>query len=223
MKHEEKRRRVKLLCIPDHDIVNVFSAIPNGRDYLCLPMFPALPEGYEVLGVQHSFERGSMMLLIHHPTFDAVEPGVEAPAIASTMEMRETTYRREKSYSEAREGLLRDAARSSAAHLDKIILNGVAASAPQKANEIDGSSPYVTLEFDRDGLPKMSSDEELRTHFMAAGARVAQRLARREDEAICQAMARMQLAPASEAKPMPNDGRTPTSQKKSWEFLGPPL
>lgn len=86
---ETKKRRVKLALIDQRDILHVLNAYGKNHEFLIVPIFPKLPEGYAVVGVAYSIRHMAFEVIIEHPSFDEVEPWHEIPFLEDPLLRRQ--------------------------------------------------------------------------------------------------------------------------------------
>lgn len=79
---EKLRRRCKLMYVPISMLENIFNKY-NGSKFIEIPIFDGLPDGYEVWGINISYERDSFILKIFHPSFEEIQPHTLFPEIES--------------------------------------------------------------------------------------------------------------------------------------------
>ena len=73
MNIEEMKRRCKIVFLP----LPLMKQIIEGfnREFIQVPVFEGLPEGFTVMNVMAFPERDAIGLIIHHPSFEKVPLG----------------------------------------------------------------------------------------------------------------------------------------------------
>lgn len=92
---EEDSRRVRLVMVPERDVLWLFAANGAAPVYLSIPIFN-LPDGHEVLAVQYDYAHAAFAFKVRHPEFSPVELGTRIPVVGLTgpFDANTNTYRR---------------------------------------------------------------------------------------------------------------------------------
>lgn len=80
---EEMKRRCKIVFLPLPLMKQILEGF-NG-DYIRLPVFEGLPEGFTVMNIMVFPERDAIGLIIYHPSFYEVPLGANYPDIVLDM------------------------------------------------------------------------------------------------------------------------------------------
>ena len=63
------------------EVLDLFNAASIPRDFVSVPRFRGLPEGYEVLHVHNDFGRNGFVFTLYHPSWPEVEEGHVIPEV----------------------------------------------------------------------------------------------------------------------------------------------
>lgn len=79
------KERLKIVCLDRCGVVEIINWIraPKTR-FLQLPVFEDLPDDVTVIDVWNDERRRCLCILVQHPTFGRVHPGLEPPYISET-------------------------------------------------------------------------------------------------------------------------------------------
>lgn len=75
----DRLERVKILSVPTRHLIELLNFWRTQPSFITLPVSEAIPEGTVVINVCPDAYKNSMDLIVHHPSFEPVPPGVIPP------------------------------------------------------------------------------------------------------------------------------------------------
>ena len=82
---DKYERRIKLLYIDADLMVGIVAGL-NDSEFVRLPIFKGLPEGFGVVGVEFDLASLGFLVGIWHKSYPVVEPGCRPQIIPSSVE-----------------------------------------------------------------------------------------------------------------------------------------
>lgn len=89
-----KERRIKLVAVTHDDVLAFVNGHRGDAEYLSLPVFSELPEGYEVLGAFEAHDLHCFAFIVAHPSWPEVAPGARPMWACGSMQNRIVAYKR---------------------------------------------------------------------------------------------------------------------------------